>query len=125
MYGVDLPINDIEPSTIYGIEIYGGAATLPPEYITGVAVGGSCGLIMIWTRTGGGEHPKSPPQQDVRAVMGRPVPPILGVRRNPTRVIMRPASDSAFPALMSSDVDRAVLQSRINVANPPPSPPPN
>jgi hypothetical protein len=61
VYGVDFPINDIEPSTIYGIEIYGGAATLPPEYITGVAVGGSCGLIMIWTRTGGGEHAKPPP----------------------------------------------------------------
>ncbi len=51
VYGVDFPIDDIEPSTIYGIEIYDGAATLPPEYITGVAVGGSCGLIMIWTRT--------------------------------------------------------------------------
>jgi hypothetical protein len=61
VYGVDFPVDDISPSEIYGIEIYPGAATLPPEYITGVAVGGSCGLIMIWTRTGGGEHPKPPP----------------------------------------------------------------
>jgi hypothetical protein len=61
VYGVDSPVDDISPSEIYGIEIYPGAATLPPEYITGVAVGGSCGLIMIWTRTGGGEHPKPPP----------------------------------------------------------------
>jgi hypothetical protein len=58
VYGVDFPINDISPSEIFGIEIYGGSATLPPEYITGVAVGGSCGLIMIWTRTGGGEQSK-------------------------------------------------------------------
>lgn len=61
VYGVDFPVDDIAPSEIHGIEIYGGSATLPPEYITGVAVGGSCGLIMIWTRTGGGEHTKPPP----------------------------------------------------------------
>src|SRR5262249_9100639 len=57
-------------------------------------------------------------QQDVRTVMGQPEPPILGVRRNPTRVIMRPASDSLFLALVSSEADRSMLQSRINVANP-------
>jgi hypothetical protein len=66
VYGVDFPINEIEPLKIYGIEIYDGGATLPPEYITGVAVGGSCGLIMIWTRTGGGEHPKPPPGDGTR-----------------------------------------------------------
>jgi hypothetical protein len=60
VYGVDFPIDDIAPSEIYGIEIYDGSSTLPPQYITGVAVGGSCGLIMIWTRTGGGESPKPP-----------------------------------------------------------------
>jgi hypothetical protein len=62
-------------------------------------------------------------QQDIRALMPRPEPPILGIRRNPTRVMLRPASDSAFLALMSSDADRAMLQSRINVVNLPPRPP--
>jgi hypothetical protein len=60
VYGVDFPIGDIAPSTIYGIEIFDGSGTLPPEYVTGTAVGGSCGLIMIWTRTGAGERPKPP-----------------------------------------------------------------
>jgi hypothetical protein len=60
VFGVDFPIDDIAPSEIYGVEIYDGPSTLPPEYITSIAVGGSCGLIMIWTRTGAGEHPKPP-----------------------------------------------------------------
>jgi beta-lactamase regulating signal transducer with metallopeptidase domain len=58
-------------------------------------------------------------QHDVRALMPPPEPPILGIRRNPTRVVMRPPSDSAFMALVSSDADRATLQSRISVAFPP------
>jgi hypothetical protein len=62
-------------------------------------------------------------QQDIRALNPRPEPPILGIRRNPTRVMLRPASDSAFLALLSSDADRATLQSRINVVNPPSRPP--
>src|SRR6185312_5896897 len=60
VFGVDFPIDDIAPSEIYGIEIYDGSSTLPPEYITGIAVGGSCGLIMIWTRAGDAERPKRP-----------------------------------------------------------------
>jgi hypothetical protein len=59
-------------------------------------------------------------QQDARALNPRPEPPILGIRRNPTRVVMQPPSDSAFLTLVSSDADRATLQSRISVANPPP-----
>lgn len=62
-------------------------------------------------------------QQNTRALMPPPEPPILGIRRNPTRVMLRPASDSAVRALLSSDADRATLQSRINVVNPPPRPP--
>jgi hypothetical protein len=58
-------------------------------------------------------------QQAVRALMPPPEPPTLGIRRNPTRVVMRPTSDSAFTALVSSDADRATLQSRISVATPP------
>ena len=61
--------------------------------------------------------------QDARALMPPLEPPLLGVRRNPTRVVMRPSSDSAFLALVSSDADRAMLQSRISIANPPPQPP--
>lgn len=57
-------------------------------------------------------------QQGLRALMPTPEPPILGIRRNPTRVVMRPTSDSAFMALVSSDADRATLQSRISVAIP-------
>ena len=36
---------------------------------------------------------------------------------------MQPPSDSAFLTLVSSDADRATLQSRISVVNPPPGPP--
>jgi hypothetical protein len=62
-------------------------------------------------------------QQDIRALNPRPEPPIVGIRRNPTRVMLRPVSDSAFAALISSDADRATLRSHINVVNPQPRPP--
>lgn len=58
VFGVDFPLTDIAPSEIYGIEIYDGGGSMPPDYVTGIAVGGSCGLIMIWTRTGAGERAK-------------------------------------------------------------------
>jgi len=61
-------------------------------------------------------------QNDRRALMPPLEPPILGVRRNPTRVVMRPPSDSAFMALVSSDADRATLQSRVSVVIPPSRP---
>jgi beta-lactamase regulating signal transducer with metallopeptidase domain len=61
-------------------------------------------------------------QNDRRALMPPLEPPILGIRRNPTRVVMRPPSDSAFMALVSSDADRATLKSRVSVAIPPSRP---
>jgi hypothetical protein len=42
-------INTIDPSDIYGIEIYNGPATMPPEF-SGLRTDSFCGLIMIWTR---------------------------------------------------------------------------
>jgi hypothetical protein len=40
-------IDEVRPEDVEGIEIYRGAATLPPEYNKGTAI---CGLIVIWTR---------------------------------------------------------------------------
>jgi hypothetical protein len=40
-------IDEVRPDDVEGIEIYRGAATLPPEYNKGTAI---CGLIVIWTR---------------------------------------------------------------------------
>jgi hypothetical protein len=40
-------IDDVVPTDVEGIEIYKGAATLPPSYNKGTA---SCGLVLIWTR---------------------------------------------------------------------------
>jgi hypothetical protein len=44
-----LSINSITPRDIYGIEIYSGAASIPPEF-GGARPDVWCGLIMIWTR---------------------------------------------------------------------------
>ncbi len=52
-------VNAIAPGEIYGIEIYDGGATIPGQYLTGVA-GGSCGLIMIWTLNASHQRTKSP-----------------------------------------------------------------
>jgi len=53
VYGntIDFSVNDVSPREIYGIEIYSGAATIPAQYLA-ATVGGSCGLIMIWTSYG-------------------------------------------------------------------------
>jgi hypothetical protein len=40
-------IDEVRAEDVEGIEIYRGAATLPPEYNKGTAI---CGLIVIWTR---------------------------------------------------------------------------
>jgi hypothetical protein len=40
-------IDEVRAEDVEGIEIYRGAATLPPEYNKGTAL---CGLIVIWTR---------------------------------------------------------------------------
>jgi hypothetical protein len=44
-------INDIQPGKIFGIEIYVGPANIPAEF-SSVQGDGSCGLVMIWTKTG-------------------------------------------------------------------------
>ncbi len=40
-------IDEMRPQDVEGLEIYRGAATLPPEYNKGTAM---CGVIVIWTR---------------------------------------------------------------------------
>jgi hypothetical protein len=40
-------IDEMRPEDVEGIEIYRGAATIPPEYNKGTAM---CGVIVIWTR---------------------------------------------------------------------------
>jgi hypothetical protein len=40
-------IDEMRPEDVEGLEIYRGAATLPPEYNKGTAM---CGVIVIWTR---------------------------------------------------------------------------
>jgi hypothetical protein len=52
-------VNDIPPRWLYGIEIYSGPATIPPQYLASTA-GGSCGLIMIWTSDGARQSAKRP-----------------------------------------------------------------
>jgi hypothetical protein len=46
MIGGGIPIN---PSEIYGIEVYNGAASTPAQYQTQ----NGCGAIVIWTKRGG------------------------------------------------------------------------
>jgi carboxypeptidase family protein/TonB-dependent receptor-like protein len=45
-------IDDVVPSDVEGIEIYPGAATVPPQYNTreGTTI---CGVVLIWTRVPG------------------------------------------------------------------------
>jgi hypothetical protein len=43
------PMNTITVSDVHGIEVYAGAATIPPEF-GGARRDANCGLIMIWTR---------------------------------------------------------------------------
>jgi hypothetical protein len=45
-------IDDVVPSDVEGIEIYPGAATVPPQYNTreGTTI---CGVVLIWTRIPG------------------------------------------------------------------------
>ncbi len=40
-------INSLDPKTIGGIEVYGGNATIPPQFQRG---GSTCGAVVIWTR---------------------------------------------------------------------------
>ena len=43
-------MNTIPVSDIHGVEVYAGAASLPPEF-GGARKDAGCGLIMIWTRS--------------------------------------------------------------------------
>jgi hypothetical protein len=40
-------VDDIRPDDVEGMEIYRGAATIPPAYNKGTAL---CGVVLIWTR---------------------------------------------------------------------------
>jgi hypothetical protein len=44
-------MNTIDPSEVYGVEIYPGPATIPMEFRSARRSSG-CGLIMMWTRRG-------------------------------------------------------------------------
>lgn len=52
--GPNYNVNDIPASEIYGIEVYGGPATVPVEFRTSLP-NGFCGLVMVWTRSGATE----------------------------------------------------------------------
>ena len=43
-------LDSVSPQDIYGIEIYSGPATIPPQFNAG-AIDMSCGLVMIWTKS--------------------------------------------------------------------------
>jgi hypothetical protein len=38
------------PGEIYGVEVYGGAASIPLRYAGAVMQGGNCGLIAVWAK---------------------------------------------------------------------------
>jgi hypothetical protein len=42
-------VNSIDPSTLEGVEVYAGPATLPAQY---AAFTGGCGAILLWSRRG-------------------------------------------------------------------------
>lgn len=42
-----LNVDDVRPEDVEGLEIYRGAATIPPAYNKGTAL---CGVVVIWTR---------------------------------------------------------------------------
>jgi hypothetical protein len=48
----NLNVDDIVPQDVEGIEVYSGAATVPPQYNTreGTTI---CGVVLIWTRIPG------------------------------------------------------------------------
>ena len=55
--GPNYSINDIPANEIYGIEVYGGPATIPVEYRSSLP-NNVCGLVMVWTRSGSTEQKK-------------------------------------------------------------------
>jgi hypothetical protein len=59
IFGTDFDVNDISARDLYGIEVYSGASTIPPEYLSTMP-GGSCGLVMLWTFAGAQQSTKRP-----------------------------------------------------------------
>lgn len=55
--GPNYNLNDIPANEIYGIEVYGGPATIPVEFRNSLP-NGVCGLVMVWTRSGAAEARK-------------------------------------------------------------------
>jgi len=52
-------IDDMPPGDVEGVELYAGAAGLPPEFnrMRGTTI---CGTVAIWTRIPGGGDPGKP-----------------------------------------------------------------
>ena len=62
----EFDIDIIEPSTIEGVEVYHGSATIPPQFASSVG-GTRCGVIAFWSR------PYRPPPRKVREQKVAPV----------------------------------------------------
>lgn len=50
--GGEVDLEAYDPRTFSGIEIYSGAATVPPEFTSGRSYSSSGGTIVLWTRQG-------------------------------------------------------------------------
>jgi TonB family protein len=50
--GGEIDLDAYDPRTFAGIEIYSGAATVPPEFTSGRSYSSSGGTIVLWTRQG-------------------------------------------------------------------------
>ncbi len=50
--GGEIDLEAYDPRTFAGIEIYSGAATVPPEFTSGRSYSSSGGTIVLWTRQG-------------------------------------------------------------------------
>lgn len=51
MQGADEIDNLVRPQEVAGVEVYSGSAGVPAQYAG--AAGGSCGVILVWTKRGG------------------------------------------------------------------------
>jgi TonB family protein len=52
MGGLDVDLLNINARSYAGIEVYSGIASVPPEFSTSRILGGSGGVILLWTRQG-------------------------------------------------------------------------
>lgn len=50
--GADVDLNMINARNLAGVEVYSGLASVPPEFSTSRILGGSGGVILVWTREG-------------------------------------------------------------------------